>query len=178
MKNLLLLLFLPLFALAQENTITFDMSNEAEEFMTFRGEGFSIGNAWHEPYFEVFIFEGHDFNNQTLEIMNSQVTVFGEYHNLGEVILTYPGVSKILFKDAVLSVEEADLRTYAVYPNPAVNHVMINADVDYMTMYDLNGKFITKGKGNRLNFNTSDGVYVVMIEQGEKKYLKKLIVKN
>jgi len=163
---------------AQENVVTFDMSAEAHEFMTEREEGFSIGNAWNEPRFEVFIFEGHDFNNQTLEIMNSKVTVFGEYYNLGEVILTYPGVSEIQFKESSLSIEEEDLRTYAIFPNPAVNHVMINAEVDAMLMYDLNGRLVAQSDSNTMRFDVTDGVYVVLIQKGVKTYSKKLIVKQ
>ena len=163
---------------AQENIVTFDMSEEANEFMTERSEGFSVGNAWNEPRFDVFIFEGHDFNGQTLEIMNSKVTVFGEYHNLGEVILTYPGVSEIHFEDQSLSIEEEDIRTYAIFPNPAVNHVMINAKVDGMIMYDLNGRLIAQSDSNTMRFNTADGVYVVLIRKGVKMYSKKLIVKR
>ena len=104
-------------------------------------------------------FEGHDFNNQTLEIMNSKVTVFGDYYNLGEVILTYPGVSEIILK--MLNIEEEDLRTYAIFPNPAVNHVMINADVDAMLMYDFNGRLVAQSDSNNMHFNVTDGVYVL-----------------
>ena len=180
MKTLLNLLFIIAFLplLSQQEIYTFDMSAEANEFMTERAEGFSIGNAWNEPRFDVFIFEGHDFNNQTLEIMNSKVTVFGDYYNLGEVILTYPGVSEIQFKESNLSIEEEDLRTYAIFPNPAVNHVMINADVDAMLMYDLNGRLVAQSDSNNMHFNVTDGVYAVLIQKGVKTYSKKLIVKR
>lgn len=178
MKHLLIFLFALNLLNAQENIVTFDMTAEANQFMTVDEKGFGVGNAWNELRFDVYIFEGHDFNGQTLEIMNSKVTVFGDYYNLGEVILKYEGVSEIIFEESTLSIEDEDLRTYSIYPNPAVNHVMINADVDGMLMYDLNGKLVAQSESNKMKFDVSDGVYAVLIQKDKKTYSKKLIVKR
>ena len=50
--------------------------------------------------------------------------------------------------------------------------------IDTMVMYDMNGKLVASGEGNKLRFDVQDGVYIVVIRREEKQYAKRLIVKR
>ena len=77
------------------------------------------------------------------------------------------------------SLDENQLNSFSIYPNPADEFIYINSNninIDTVNIYDLNGRIISNKKviNNRINLdNISKGMYFVEIKGVVKKLLKK-----
>ncbi len=100
------------------------------------------------------------------------------YSNTGSIDIMINSGSSIMN-------EKKHNQPFNIYPNPADNHVHINlpAKSKYVSMLDLYGKRIIKKMivkdMDNLDISLTDispGTYVILIETGENRYYKKLMV--
>lgn len=174
--NLGVLLLIPLSVISQEN-YTFDITEDAEYVFSVLGEGYSIGNHIDESYYE-FIYNGDlDVNHQTIEILNATLHVYGDIINSGDIILKYDYISEIIEHGGQLNIEDVEVHAYKMYPNPAINKIMVSGDVSSLEMFDLNGREVASSKSNSIDFNVKSGIYLIKIEHNNNVTIKKLIVK-
>jgi hypothetical protein len=88
----------------------------------------------------------------------------------------YDGYLKILFAESATGVEEFDITSVYVYPNPVVNTLSIQG-VDENTaleVYNLTGKSVLKDKGTELDVTSlTQGTYILRINNQYVKFIKK-----
>ena len=78
-------------------------------------------------------------------------------------------------------IENVEFATVTVYPNPASELLIANADglIDSVELIAMNGTSIAKASGNVINVSEiADGVYFARIHVGGKYTLKKVVVKH
>lgn len=179
-----ILLFLSLTVKSQTDFYTFDMTADCELFFTEREEGFAIGNAIEELYFEVNIVGDLDLNYQELQIMNAKITVYGDTLNSGNIIKQFPGISELVVLGNTLTVDEPIVEAVRIYPNPTVDYFFVAGnDIDKIKVFDMYGRLIidrtSESQLNKIPIQASAGVYYVRIEDiNGKGIVKKLILKN
>lgn len=146
--------------------------------------GWSVGNAWNEPYAEYQYYGTLDFQGEDLEMMNSKLRVYGDTLNIGTLTLRYPQSDVIV--EPTLSNEEPSVPRLEIkmYPNPAdVDVTFAGEYVERVTVYDMNGKIVYRGKPNSQEFtiitsNWASGMYTVQLFCLDNRGIfKKLIVK-
>jgi uncharacterized repeat protein (TIGR01451 family) len=83
-----------------------------------------------------------------------------------------------------LSVEDFDLKTVSIFPNPTSEILNINAQtpISKVSLYDLNGRLLKEEQinGNLMQHqldvqNLSNGIYFVEIDSGDKSVSKKFV---
>ena len=73
------------------------------------------------------------------------------------------------------------MTSVTVYPNPASEYLIANADglIDKVELIGMNGSTIATANGNVLNVSEiADGVYFIRIFVGGTSELKKVVVKH
>jgi len=118
------LIYILLFTLTAQAQTTFDMTADFDYIFLEKEEGFSIGNDSIEPYFEVKYIGNLDFNHQTLEIMNSKITVYGDTINSGNIIKRF-AVSELVVIPETLEIVEPIIEAVKIYPNPVVDYFFV-----------------------------------------------------
>ena len=178
-----ILLFLSLTVKSQTDFYTFDMTADCELFFTEREEGFAIGNAIDELYFEVNIVGDLDLNHQELQIMNAKITVYGDTLNSGNIIKQFPGISELVVLGSTLTVDEPIVEAVRIYPNPIVDYFFVaGQDITNIEVYDAFGRLLVQQKSNsqlnKVQMHASAGMYYVKLEDiNGNTVTKKLIVK-
>lgn len=93
-----------------------------------------------------------------------------------------PIFTNVVFTEIVdvLSLEEKQLNSISIYPNPTYSFININSNViiEKIKIYDINGREIKSIDGNvkRLSIeNMSKGIYFLKIESKNKSFVKKII---
>ena len=182
-----LLLFISLFANAQQDFYIFDMT----DFLSNMEKDWSIGNGidiytgeFVGAYFEVTVENGMNMNGHNLEIMNSTIRVYGDSINSGQVTKRFP-TSNLYFAPLLSTVEEEyKPLEIKMFPNPATDNVIFMGDfVERLLIYDINKKLIKREKPKAKNFsvnvsNMQSGLYIVQIfSNNNKGIFKKLIIK-
>tara|TARA_R110000851_G_scaffold165253_2_gene310183 strand:+ start:1550 stop:2140 length:591 start_codon:yes stop_codon:yes gene_type:complete len=196
MKNLitaiLFILSTPFLPQAQENTdfYTFDMT----DFLSDMQKDWSIGNGenpytgeFEGYYFEVIVYEGMNFNNHQLEIMNSKITVIGDTINSIPIIKKYPDISELCVEEETLSIEDEppqDRIEIIMYPNPADSEVTLRGHfMEKLTVYTIDGKKMIRANVRASEYTLdvsgyASGTYIVQIWMDSNKGIyKKLIIK-
>ena len=88
----------------------------------------------------------------------------------------FAGYVKILFAESPTDVEELDITSVYIYPNPVVNTLNIQG-VDENTaleVYNLIGKSVLKDKGTELDVTSLvQGTYILRINNQYVKFIKK-----
>ena len=88
----------------------------------------------------------------------------------------FAGYMKILFAESATDVEELDITSVYIYPNPVVNTLSIQG-VDENTsleVYNLTGKSVLKNKGTELDVTSlTQGTYILRINNQYVKFIKK-----
>jgi hypothetical protein len=88
----------------------------------------------------------------------------------------FAGYVKILFAESATDVEELDITSVYIYPNPVVNTLSIQG-VDENTsleVYNLTGKSVLKNKGTELDVTSlNQGTYILRINNQYVKFIKK-----
>jgi hypothetical protein len=88
----------------------------------------------------------------------------------------FAGYVKILFAEEETGIEELDIASVFVYPNPVVNTLNIQG-VDENTpleVYNLTGKSVLKDKGTELDVTSlTQGTYILRINDQYVKFIKK-----
>lgn len=88
----------------------------------------------------------------------------------------FAGYVKILFAEAATGVQELDIESVYVYPNPVVNILNIQG-VDENTpleVYNLTGKSVLKDKGAELDVTSLiQGTYILRFNNQYVKFIKK-----
>ena len=88
----------------------------------------------------------------------------------------FAGYVKILFAESATDVEELDITSVYIYPNPVVNTLSIQG-VDENTsleVYNLTGKSVLKNKGTELNVTSlTQGTYILRTNNQYVKFIKK-----
>jgi hypothetical protein len=88
----------------------------------------------------------------------------------------FAGYVKILFAESATDVEELDITSVYIYPNPVVNTLSIQG-VDENTsleVYNLTGKSVLKNKGTELDVTSlTQGTYILRINNQYVKFIKK-----
>ena len=88
----------------------------------------------------------------------------------------FAGYVKILFAESSTDVEELDITSVYIYPNPVVNTLNIQG-VDENTaleVYNLTGKSVLKDKGTELDVTSLvQGSYILRINNQYVKFIKK-----
>jgi hypothetical protein len=88
----------------------------------------------------------------------------------------FAGYLKILFAEAETGIEELDIASVFVYPNPVVNTLNIQG-VDENTLlevYNLTGKSVLKDKGTELDVTSlTQGTYILRVNNQYVKFIKK-----
>ena len=88
----------------------------------------------------------------------------------------FAGYVKILFAESATDVEELDITSVYIYPNPVVNTLSIQG-VDENTsleVYNLTGKSVLKNKGTELDVTSLiQGTYILRINNQYVKFIKK-----
>lgn len=88
----------------------------------------------------------------------------------------FAGYVKILFAESATDVEELDITSVYIYPNPVVNTLSIQG-VDENTsleVYNLTGKSVLKNKGIELDVTSlTQGTYILRINNQYVKFIKK-----
>ena len=88
----------------------------------------------------------------------------------------FAGYVKILFAESPTDVEELDITSVYIYPNPVVNTLNIQG-VDENTaleVYNLTGKSVLKDKGTELDVTSLvQGSYILRINNQYVKFIKK-----
>lgn len=88
----------------------------------------------------------------------------------------FAGYVKILFAETETGVEELDITSVYIYPNPVVNTLSIQG-VDENTaleVYNLTGKSVLNAKGTKLDVTSlTQGTYILRINNQYVKFIKK-----
>ena len=88
----------------------------------------------------------------------------------------FAGYVKILFAESPTDVEDLDITSVYIYPNPVVNTLNIQG-VDENTaleVYNLTGKSVLKDKGTELDVTSLvQGTYILRINNQYVKFIKK-----
>ena len=88
----------------------------------------------------------------------------------------FAGYVKILFAESPTDVEDLDITSVYIYPNPVVNTLNIQG-VDENTaleVYNLTGKSVLKDKGTELDVTSLvQGSYILRINNQYVKFIKK-----
>ena len=88
----------------------------------------------------------------------------------------FAGYVKILFAESATDVEELDITSVYIYPNPVVNTLSIQG-VDENTsleVYNLTGNSELKNKGTELDVTSlTQGTYILRINNQYVKFIKK-----
>lgn len=81
---------------------------------------------------------------------------------------------KAIFSNSQLSVDENNTQKFSVFPNPSSTGVfqLKNDKPQGWKVYDINGKKVTEGKGNRIDISAFDrGLYILKINNSFLKLL-------
>lgn len=108
--------------------------------------------------------------NVIADATSASMTVVGNDGN------QFAGYVKILFAESATDVEELDITSVYIYPNPVVNTLSIQG-VDENTsleVYNLTGKSVLKNKGTELDVTSlTQGTYILRINNQYVKFIKK-----
>ena len=108
--------------------------------------------------------------NVIADATSASMTVVGNDGN------QFAGYVKILFAESATDVEELDITSVYIYPNPVVNTLSIQG-VDENTsleVYNLTGKSVHKNKGTELDVTSlTQGTYILRINNQYVKFIKK-----
>lgn len=86
-----------------------------------------------------------------------------------------------LITDGALGVEKVEMADLSVYPNPASEYLIANADgmVDRIDLYSMGGTMVTSAVGNVLNVSEiAEGTYVANIYTAKGCTVRKIVVKH
>jgi len=140
-----------------------------EQDVIFESDGTNIGTL---PLYSADLFT---YVTVPLIADNANnIYYYGESPTLGN------GLFKLTTES--LSVNELELDSVSVsfYPNPASTIIKFNAPIDYVTVYNLEGKAVlSTSNTGQLNISEleSNTLYLMTYEVGSRYYHKKLIVK-
>ncbi len=193
MKNRIITLLIsisPFLPQAQENAYLFDMT----EFLSNMTMPWSVGNGTNPETgeiegikFDVVVYDGMNFNNHELEIMNTKITVYGDTINSKNIIFKYFGVSELEVITETLEIPSEEERIVKVnmYPNPATYKAVLKGGfMEHIVVYDVDGGFITESSVNSNEYELDvsqfqNGVYIVQVWMSDNKgIVKKLIVQK
>ena len=193
MKNRIITLLIsisPFLPQAQENVYLFDMT----EFLSNMTMPWSVGNGTNPETgeiegikFDVVVYDGMNFNNHELEIMNTKITVYGDTINSKNIIFKYFGVSELEVITETLEIPSEEERIVKVnmYPNPATYKAVLKGGfMEHIVVYDVDGGFITESSVNSNEYELDvsqfqNGVYIVQVWMSDNKgIVKKLIVQK
>lgn len=184
MKKLILTLLifvLPFLSQSQQEFYTFDITETWNEMGDVGG--WSVGNAWNEPYAEYEYFGTLDFYGRDLEMMNSKLRVYGDTLNIGTLTLRFPE-SDLIVEPTLSNPQVPTPLELKMYPNPADVFVTFTGEyVERVAVYDMNGKIVYRSKPNSQEFtiitsNWAFGMYIVQLFcLNNRGIFKKLIVK-
>ena len=193
MKNRIITLLIsisPFLPQAQENAYLFDMT----EFLSNMTMPWSVGNGTNPETgeiegikFDVVVYDGMNFNNHELEMMNTKITVYGDTINSKNIIFKYFGVSELEVITETLEIPSEEERIVKVnmYPNPATYKAVLKGGfMEHIVVYDVDGGFITESSVNSNEYELDvsqfqNGVYIVQVWMSDNKgIVKKLIVQK
>ena len=193
MKNRIITLLIsisPFLPQAQENAYLFDMT----EFLSNMTMPWSVGNGTNPETgeiegikFDVVVYDGMNFNNHELEIMNTKITVYGDTINSKNIIFKYFGVSdlEVITETLEIPSEEERIVKVNMYPNPATYKAVLKGGfMEHIVVYDVDGGFITESSVNSNEYELDvsqfqNGVYIVQVWMSDNKgIVKKLIVQK
>jgi hypothetical protein len=78
------------------------------------------------------------------------------------------------------SQEVNSLNDFKIYPNPSSDYLNFNHKIEYVKIFDIQGKLVLNRKINSNNLNVSElknGVYIVEVFSENKKSSQKFIKK-
>lgn len=180
MRYLILLISLSLNAQLQSDW-------DATEILEDMTVSWSVGNGCFEVNNKVVNVNSNlELNNNTLEVMDATIQVFGNVTNNGvvidvldsDLILYTCTTSEIVIYNDILNTDNYSIDKLSLYPNPTSQKITIKGTFSDYTVYNINGKLVAKGKGNVINVNfLQNGLYFVLLKQGNKKQILKFIKK-
>lgn len=88
----------------------------------------------------------------------------------------FAGYKKILFAETETGIDEMEISSVYVYPNPVVNTLYIQGveEGTLLEVYNLAGKTLLQEKGVELNVTSlPSGTYILRIDQQYVKFIKK-----
>ena len=118
----------------------------------------------------------------SIKVLNNGSTLIGgKFSN-------YQGISNtrdlILLKGNVLSSQSFDSTDFKIYPNPSEDYINIinstNTKIDFVEIYDLQGKFLKKQTELSYLINITDlqkGLYILKIVS-ENNFINQLFIKK
>lgn len=78
-----------------------------------------------------------------------------------------------------MSTNEQDFTTFQIFPNPTKNILNFSENLKEITIYDLSGKLILKGKGDQINVsNLPSGTYLLKGITNSGKSINQKFIKN
>lgn len=86
-----------------------------------------------------------------------------------------------LIVDGALGVEKVEIADLSVYPNPASEYLIANADgmVDRIDLYSMGGAMVASAIGNVLNVSeVAEGTYIANIYTAKGCTVRKIVVKH
>lgn len=127
--------------------------------------------------------------NSTFENFSGSVVAFGEDVN-GELYVSTLGgsISKIIDNDQ-LSIDNFNLNSISIYPNPAENELTIdfsatNNKIESISILNLQGQLIDSFNGSAENVqkikttNYSKGIYILQVNSSSnQKFIQKFVIK-
>lgn len=116
-------------------------------------------------------------NNVNLECIEVDDAVFANANwNNSETIDSWSSFSEDC---NYMSTNEQDFTTFHIYPNPTKNILNFSENLKEITIYDLSGKLILKGKGDQINVsNLPSGTYLLKGITNSGKSINQKFIKN
>lgn len=143
---------------------------------------FSVANSIYATEVDKMVAISTDGNKTAYALASvNRINVIADANSASMTIVDnkgnqYTGYVKILFAEKETGVEELNVTSIYVYPNPVVNTLSIQG-VDENTsleVYTLTGKSIISTKGTELDVTSlNEGTYILRINNQYVKFIKK-----
>lgn len=143
---------------------------------------FSVANSIYATEVDKMVAVSADGDQTTYALASvNRINVIADANSASMTVVDkdgnqFAGYAKILFAETETGVEELDITSVYIYPNPVVNTLSIQG-VDENTsleVYNLTGKSIINTKGTELDVTSlNEGTYILRINNQYVKFIKK-----
>ena len=143
---------------------------------------FSVANSIYATEVDKMVAISTDGNKTAYALASvNRINVIADANSASMTVVDkdgnqFAGYVKILFAETETGVEELDITSVYIYPNPVVNTLSIQG-VDENTsleVYTLTGKSIINTKGTELDVTSlNEGTYILRINNQYVKFIKK-----
>ena len=173
----------------------FPMEDMTQFLSPVMSGGISVGNSCGTGTLISNVYGNLEFGGETVQMLDSQITVYGELTNYGEII----DISEILslgllrfdcdqatvvITSETLNAATPTLEQVLVYPNPATDYFYVKgSNLKKIVLYDIRGRIVVDIRKPKLYTKVSllgykSGIYLVRIFGNNNSVeSKKLIIK-